>query len=133
MPRSQSSRKNRFYRVKKTSAKDQLIDRQILVLHAAMVAKLRAHPELLKQVESTLEQRREHGRIGYGAYITWYSLCQLFHSNPETFKQGVLEDSDKMRRLRRKTPLVGILTEQERQQALHQDALGEFDIGNLLF
>lgn len=132
MRRTQRNNK-RWYRVKKTSAKDQLIDRQILVIHAAIVDKLFRHPELIPELEQSLEQKREHGRLGYGAYITWYSLLQLFDSAPESFRQGVLEDSGKMRRLRRKTPLVGILTEDERQKALAQNALGEMDLTNLLY
>lgn len=132
MRRSQRSQ-NRWYRVRKTSAKDQLIDRQILVIHAAIVNKLLRHPELIPELQQSLEQKREQGRLGYGAYITWYSLLQLYDSAPESFRRGVLEDSDKMRRLRRKTPLVGILTEEERQQALNQDALGEMDFSTLLY
>jgi len=36
----------------------------------------------------------------------------------EKFKSALLEDSESMRKLRRKTLLTGILTEQERQQLL---------------
>lgn len=121
-----SNKKNRPYRVKKTGIKDENIDRQILVLHQAIAAKLLAEPDLLEQVRAKLEERRDNGQLGYGAYMHWVSVLQLY-AEPEQFCAGITEDSPYLRKLRRRTPFVGILTEQERQQALLRDAIAELD------
>lgn len=118
-----SNRKNRPYQVKKTGIKDEYIDRQVLAIHAAIADKMLRHPELVPQVRETLEQRREVGRIGYGEYITWDSILDII-DDAKDFRKAILEDTPKMRRLRRKTPFVNILTEEERQQALMDNAAG---------
>ncbi len=121
-----SNKKVRPYRVKKTGIQDENIDRQILVLHQAIAAKLLAEPALLEQVKTKLEERRDKGQLGYGAYLHWLSVLELYQQ-PEQFYQGITEDSPYVRKLRRRTPFVGILTEQERQQALLQHAIGKLD------
>lgn len=121
-----SNKKNRPYRVKKTGIKDENIDRQILVLHQAIANKLLAEPDLLEQVKAKLEERRDNGQLGYGAYMHWVSVLELY-AEPEQFCAGITEDSPYLRKLRRRTPFVGILTEQERQQALLRDAIAELD------
>jgi hypothetical protein len=121
-----SNKKNRPYRVKKTGIKDENIDRQILVLHQAIANKLLAEPALLEQVKAKLEERRDNGQLGYGAYMHWVSVLELY-AEPEQFCAGITEDSPYLRKLRRRTPFVGILTEQERQQALLQNAIAELD------
>ena len=118
-----SNQRNRPYRVKKTGIKDENIDRQILVLHQAIATKLLVEPELLEQVKAKLDERRDNGQLGYGAYLHWLSVLELYQQ-PEQFRQGITEDSPYLRKLRRRTPFVGILTEQERQQALQHDAIG---------
>lgn len=118
-----STKRNRPYRVKKTGVKDENIDRQILVLHQAIATKLLTEPALLDKVRAKLEERRDNGQLGYGAYLHWVSVLELY-SQPELFCQGITEDSPYLRKLRRRTPFVGILTEQERQHALQQDAMG---------
>ena len=126
MRSSNHRKKNRPYQIKKRGIRDDYIDKQIWVLHQAMVNKLLAQPELIVQVKATLEQRFEQGKIGRGAFITWISLMEIA-DDVSAFKNGILEQTDKMRRLRRQTPLVGILTEEERQQALMADAIGEIN------
>lgn len=121
-----SNKKNRPYRVKKTGIKDENIDRQILVLHQAIANKLLAEPDLLEQVKAKLEERRDNGQLGYGAYMHWVSVLELY-AEPEQFCAGITEDSPYLRKLRRRTPFVGILTEQERQHALLQNAIAELD------
>lgn len=128
---SRDRRQQRGYQIKKNSIKDELIDRQILAIHIAMVEKLIKHPDLHQQVFDTLEQRLETGKLRYGGYMAWFSLMDNIE-NEQLFRQGVLEDSPRMKKLRRSTPLVGILTEEERQQALMQAACGEMDINNLI-
>ena len=128
----QRNKPNRPYQIKKTGIKHRYIDSQILVIHAAIADKLIQHPELIEQVLQQLEQRKELGRINYSQYITWYSILELINS-PQSFKQAILEDSPKMRKFRRNTPLVNILTEDERQNALNTGAIGEIsDINNLI-
>ena len=128
----QTQQKTRGYRVKKGGAKDELIDRQVLAIHVAMVDKLLKHPELHQQVFDTLEARLAQGKLRYGGYMTWFSLMDII-DQPTLFRQGVLEDSPRMKKLRRSTPLVGILTEAERQEALNKAACGAVDIDNLLY
>jgi len=126
-----STKRQRSYNIKKTSIKDEFIDRQILVLHGAMAEKILAHPELVQQVQDRLEEKRENGSMGYGAYITWTSILEHINE-PEAFKQAMQEDSKKMRRLRRITPFVGILNEEERQAAITKDSAGVFNPNNLM-
>lgn len=128
MPTKQlhSRQKQRGYRDKKGSVKHELIDRQVLAIHVAMVDKLLAYPEYHQRVFDTIEARLAQGKMRYGSYMVWFSLMDNI-DQPEVFRCGVLEDSPRMRKLRRNTPLVGILTEDERQQALAKAASGEDD------
>lgn len=124
------SHKNRAYQVRKDSIKDKLIDQQILAIHRAIVEKLIAQPTLAAPLFDVLEQRRESGKLRYGAYLTWHCLLDNLEDH-DAFRQGVLEDSPKMRRLRRTTPLVGVLTEDERQAAIAANAMGETNLDYL--
>ena len=124
--RRQSKKRNRPYAVKKTGFKDENIDRQIMAIHKKIAHKLLEQPELIEQVKQRLEQQRDDDKIGYGQFITWYSILELANQ-PDAFIAAMVEDTSKMRRLRRKTPFVGILTEEERQQALSTDATGYID------
>lgn len=124
--RQRNKKRNRPYAVKKTGFKDENIDRQIMAIHNAIAQKLLKHPDLVDGVKLRLESQRDEGKIGYGQFITWYSVLELF-DKPQTFIEAMIEDSQKMRRLRRKTPFVGILTEEERQQALNANATGYID------
>jgi len=137
MFKRQQNKRQRPYSVKKTGIKDENIDRQILVIHRAIGLKMlasfqRGDLSLVEQVGITLERRRGEGRIGYGEFLTWTSLLELM-DRPEEFLDGLLLDDTRMRKLRRRTPLVGVLTEQERQEALDADAAGTLpDIGTLI-
>ena len=125
-------RKSKAYQVKKQSIKDDFVDKQVLAIHQAIVAKVIQHPELISNVLEVLQRRKNQGRMSYGAYITWLSICELV-SEPETFQKAILEDSPKMRRFRRETPFVGILTEQEREQALMSNAIDKIANPEVLF
>ncbi len=129
---SRDRRQQRGYQVKKSSVKDELIDRQILAIHMAMVEKILNHPELHQQVFDILEERLAAGKIRYGGYMAWFSLMDNI-DNQTLFKQGVLENSPRMKRLRRSTPFVGIITEEERETALRRAACGEIDIDSLIY
>ncbi|GLX77905.1 hypothetical protein tinsulaeT_12450 [Thalassotalea insulae] len=124
--------KKRQYRLSKRSIKDEYIDKQIWLLHRAMTNKIIKQPQLTQQVIAKLADFREQGRIGYSDYLHW--LCLLENVNDsQAFNDGVLENSNKMKRLRRQTPFVGILTEQERQAALTAEAIGIIDHPDILF
>ncbi|MBC3767248.1 hypothetical protein [Neptunicella marina] len=117
---------SRPYSIKKNGIKDENIDRQILAIHRAMATKLLKHPHLIEQVRETLEDRKVTGRLPYGHHLIWHSILDHI-DQPETFITSITEDSPRMRKLRRNTPPVGILNEQERQLALEQNALGQLD------
>lgn len=121
------SRKNKPYNIRKSGLKEKFIYRQILVLHRAMAEKLITHPELRAGVINVIESRYELGRLRHGAYLTWICLMDNIDDH-QTFRNGVLEDTPRMNKLRRQTPFVGILTEDERQQALMSEACGTTSI-----
>ncbi|MDN3651182.1 hypothetical protein QWY77_00070 [Thalassotalea ponticola] len=123
---------HRAYRLKKAGIKDEYIDKQICVLHAAIAKKVIANPELVDSVTQTLERYREQGKIGYGAYITWLSILQLA-ADKALFLAEMTRDDRTMRRLRRKTPFIGILTECERKQALEENAIAIIDDVSVLW
>lgn len=126
--RRQRSRQNQL---SKSGLKNENIDRQIRVLHQAMAEKMLHQPNLVQIVADKILERYEQGKMYYGAYLTWTSILEHF-GNPDVFLQALLEDSPRMRKLRRKTPFVGILTEQERESALLKFACGDADINSLL-
>ena len=103
--------------LRKGSITHSFVDQQISILHKAMAEKIVDNPSLVEQVKLILEERLENGTLRYGAFLTWQ--CILEHVNDkDTFVAAVLEDSPLMKKYRRKTPFVGILSEEERQQAL---------------
>jgi hypothetical protein len=89
------------------------IDRQIAALHLAMGTKLLSSPALVEKTKSKIEERYHNGYLRHGAYLTWISLLEHIYQ-PDKFIENLMEDTPRMRKLRRKTPLVGILNEQER-------------------
>ena len=92
-------------------------DAQILRLHSAMADKLLAQPELVTQVLQTLEQRYQAGLLRHSSYIHWYSILDCINQ-PQLFRSALLDNGERMNKLRRRTVLVGILTEDERQAIL---------------
>lgn len=128
----QKRNNRRPYQIKKTTIRDDFIDKQILAIHKAMAKKVLAKPELIEQVKESLEQKREQGRMGYGAYLTWFSLLDIAPSDPKAFYDGVIEYDKRMRKLRRNTPFTNVLTEEERQQAIELDAIGSLDDFNFM-
>ncbi|WP_423186983.1 hypothetical protein ACO1PK_01845 [Alishewanella sp. d11] len=102
-------------RVRVRHSAQQHTDEHLLQLHKVLAEKLLANPALATPLLAKLELRYQTGLIKHWGYIRWYSmLTQL--DQPELFRRALLEDSESMRRLRRKTLLTGILTEEERQQ-----------------
>lgn len=104
-------------RARPRSNAQQQTDATLLKLHALIADKLIAQPELVPPLLEKLEQRYQAGLIKHWGYIRWYSMLSLI-AEAKRFKSALLEDSESMRKLRRKTLLTGILTEQERQQLL---------------
>lgn len=127
----QNRRNTRANQLTKSGLKNENIDRQILVLHRAMAEKILQQPELMGNVVDKLESRHQEGRIHYGAYLTWLGIIEHL-SAPSVFVQELLSDSPRMRKLRRKTPFVGVLTETEREKALLKYACGDTTIDSVL-
>lgn len=82
-----------------------------------MADKLLAEPERLQHILHTLEQRYQAGILRHSSYIHWYSILDCINQ-PELFKAALLDSGERMCKLRRRTVLVGVLTEQERQAIL---------------
>jgi len=117
MKRSYSPASRR--RQSNNSAQHDNIDRQILVLHKAMALKLIARCDLRQQVIETIESRYTNGQLRHGGYLVWSCLMEYIAEQPDVFLQGVLADTAQMRKLRRRTPFVNVLTEQERLHTLN--------------
>jgi hypothetical protein len=119
------SPRSRFNRSSQpTSSKQhENIDKQIQVLHQAMALKLIAQPHLRQHVIDTIETRYKTGLLRHGGYLVWICLMECIEESPDAFVQGVIADTPQMRKLRRKTPFVNVLTEQERQEALHNTTI----------
>lgn len=98
----------------------QVQDLQIWRLHQKIVEKIEQDPTLCTQVQQCLEQRLDAGQIRHGAYLYWSCLLLEVHQQRQ-FREGVLSMEPRVCKYRRRTPFVGILTEQERQQILYGD------------
>jgi hypothetical protein len=127
-----SQKRQRDYGHKRTSMKEEFIDRQITVLHRAIAEKLvflhkQGDQKMIINVLATMDERRESGRMRYGEYLTWQSLLEII-DDTDAFIKGMIEDTSQMRKYRRSTPFVGILTEEERTIALEKNAIGYLDL-----
>ena len=89
-----------------------------------MVDKLLADPSQLPALYQRLEQRYQAGQLRHSGYIHWHSILDCI-DQPELFRRELLDDGERMRKLRRRTILTGILTEQERLQLLYAADDGE--------
>jgi hypothetical protein len=85
-----------------------------------MVAKLLAEPARVAEIYQRLEQRYQAGQIRHSGYIHWHSILDCI-DQPQLFQRELLDDGERMRKLRRRTILTGILTEQERIALLYPD------------
>lgn len=104
--------------VNTSSISHSFIDQQIVILHKAMAEKLYAQPALVEKVKTTLQQRFENGTLRYGAFLTWQCILEQI-DDKDAFLDAILQDSELMRKYRRRTPFVGILSEDERDKALN--------------
>ena len=96
---------------------DKVLDLQIWRLHLHIVSKILAEPALAMLVQQKLDERLSQQQIRHGEHLYWSAvLMQL--ADPAQFSAGVLTMEPRVCQYRRRTPFVGILTEQERQQAL---------------
>ena len=113
---SYSPTRNRV-RDRTRNAQQDNIDKQILCLHKAMGEKLIANHHYISQVIETIEARYECGRMRHGAYLFWSSLLEYI-DQPAVFMETLLEGTPQINQYRRQTPMIGILTEQERQAVI---------------
>ena len=88
-------------------------DKHILQLHRAMANKLLAEPWRIADIRHTLERRYQAGQLKHSGYIHWHSILDCI-DQPELFLAALLDNGERMSKLRRRTVLVGILTEPER-------------------
>lgn len=102
---------------KRSVSKPTAADQHILQLHKVMAEKLLAEPWRIADVRQTLEQRYQAGQIRHSGYIHWHSILDCI-DDPALFRRELLDSGERMTKLRRRTVLVGILTEQERSAAL---------------
>lgn len=109
--------KNRL-NVKPRGQSQQVQDLQIWRLHEKIVEKIAQDPSLCTQVQQCLEQRLAAGQVRHGEYLYWSCLLLEVHRQQQ-FREGVLSMEPRICKYRRRTPFVGILTEQERQQILY--------------
>ncbi len=93
------------------------VDLQIWLLHQAMVNKLLAEPELMPALVSKLEEQLASGQIRHGAYLFWSSAFADLPS-PALFRAAILSTEPSANKYRRRTLMTGLLSEDERQQAL---------------
>ena len=97
--------------------RDADIDNRILQIHRAIADKVISNPALIAQAEETLEARYQQKLLRYGSYLLWHSMLELKH-DAEAFKAQLLSDEPRWNTLRRNTIFTGVLTEQEREEAL---------------
>ena len=109
-------------RLKAKGQSQQVQDLQIWRLHQKIVEKIEHDPSLCLQVQQRLEFRLEAGQVRHGEYLYWSCLLQEVHHFSQ-FRDGVLSMEPRICKYRRRTPFVGILTEQERQEVLYGDLL----------
>ena len=74
-------------------------------------------------VRQRLEQRYQAGQIRHSGYIHWHSILDCV-DDPALFRRELLDSGERMTKLRRRTVLVGILTEAERSAALQAVTAG---------
>ena len=97
--------------------RDADIDQRILHIHGFIADKVLANPALIVYAEATLEARYEQKLLRYGSYLLWKSVLELA-SQPDAFRAQLLSDEPRWNTLRRTTIFTGILTEEEREEAL---------------
>ncbi|WP_134054062.1 MULTISPECIES: hypothetical protein [Rheinheimera] len=105
------------YKRRRNSTANSAADNQIWLIHQAIVEKLLAEPWRIADVRQTLEQRYQAGQIRHSGYIHWHSILDCI-DDPALFRRELLDSGERMTKLRRRTVLVGILTEAERSAAL---------------
>lgn len=93
------------------------IDQQIWLLHQAMAEKILQQPALIAQVRQKLDLLLQQRQIRHGAYLYWSCLMDLV-AEPEKFRAELLSFEEQPCKYRRRTPMVGLLTEAERAAAL---------------
>ncbi|QJR79792.1 hypothetical protein CA267_002805 [Alteromonas pelagimontana] len=106
-----------FSRPKKQ--KQVLIDRQIRSIHQAIGDKMLREPRYFTAALHTLEHRYQAGTISYGSYLLWHGILEQ-QQDPSLFLSLLLASDSRTNALRRRTILTGILTEQERENALEK-------------
>ncbi|MEP4892155.1 MAG: hypothetical protein ABJV04_19220 [Aliiglaciecola sp.] len=95
------------------------IDENLLAIHQRIGEKLLQSPEMINKVEEKLESRFNAGLIYRGLYLDWWSVLELKGDMSSLVSQLCVEN-ERMNKLRRHSPFVGILTETEREEFFNQ-------------
>ncbi|TRY29947.1 hypothetical protein [Aliiglaciecola sp. M165] len=96
-----------------------IVDANLLAIHKRIAEKLAAEPHLVDLAAEKLEQRFAAGMVYRSVYLNWWGLIEMKNDMPSLIKQ-LCEDSEMMNKLRRHSPFVGILNEQEREEFFRQ-------------
>lgn len=96
-----------------------LIDANLLAVHQRIAKKLIAQPDLVDIAAQKLEDRFQSGLCYRSVYLNWQGLIEMRSDMHELVEQ-MCEESEMMNKLRRQSPFVGILDEQEREAFFEQ-------------
>ncbi|GEA10275.1 hypothetical protein [Alteromonas sp. KUL49] len=94
-----------------------ILDDNALKIHRSVATKIIEEPALLTPVIERLEERYQSGIMRYGSYIMWQVILEAI-DDPQRFEALLLSDDERTVKLRRQTIFTGVLTEEEREQAL---------------
>lgn len=99
--------------------KQVLIDQRILTIHRVIADKVMQEPHLIEDARAVLQERYNNGMMRYGSFLLWESIL-AYSNEPDMFKSLLLSEDARTASLRRSTIFTGILTEEERENALAQ-------------
>lgn len=116
-PKSQQKSRQNRSKQPTSSRSQQQLDHQIWQLHQAIVEKMLQEPAHASRLLQQLESRYQQGQLRHAQYLFW-SSCLLQINQPDLFRQAVLSNQPQAIKYRRRTALIGVLTEDERQTVL---------------
>lgn len=96
-----------------------IVDANLLAIHKRIGEKLATNPQLVDVAAQKLEERFEAGLVYRSIYLNWWAVIEMKNDMPSLIGQ-MCEESEMMNKLRRHSPFVGILDEQEREEFFRQ-------------
>jgi hypothetical protein len=101
----------------------ELIDQRSIALHRLVAEKVSADPSLISRALRWIRQRLEsvdRGAASRRALQEWADL--MSSSSPERLCELLVQDSERMRRLRQSSPFAGFLSPAERSAVMRKYA-----------